>query len=726
MKKLLILLVLLLFLPLVASAEIHTVENDKLILAIDTETLDFTLTDKATGGVFSSHAETSTMPDRSSWKGFMSSTLSIDVAETSKTATKRYDMMTAETTLEVTTLPDGVDATVDFTAIGIRVGLEIRLEDDSISITMPGDSIYEYPASLGFKKNKNAKEGEPDKIEEFTDNGVTGVYLAPCFGATTLTEKAGYMFVPEAAGAIINLTDGRGIGQTPYSKKFYGTNVGVERTILAKLNKESEKVTMPIFGMAYTDEKLGFLAVVENGAESADILAYPGGVITDYNWITAHFLVRDQYVMQTSRTSGLNRREVKGYMRDMTIRYYILSGDQANYTGMAQRYRQLLEEEGKLVKRDTAYRPRIDFLGAEASRFLMWYTVVPMTSFDQALAILEECKEHGLTSPLVVYKGWQAGGMSLAYGTATTAIDGSVGNRGSLENLQTWVEENGGKFYLGQEGAMGNTTRTYDTREEVVRTVGQVEATVTTGMHLFPVMYYMTPYWSQNMINYHQDSYEDVGGLALFGMPNVLYSRYYNGETITRGDTMQAYYDVFKSLEDEDLALELPFVQYWDMTDVYLDLPMGTTSYSFLAAEVPFLPMVLSGYIPYYSTYNNSDANETRQMLKQVEYGAYPSYLITHEDVQALSNTNSSEYFSGTWNSIKENVYQRDAELRAYYAELEGAHMVAHEILKEKVVKTTWSNGTEVIVNYTEKPYTYEDTVVPAMDYTMLKGENTL
>ena len=82
--------------------------------------------------------------------------------------------------------------------------------------------------------------------------------------------------------------------------------------------------------MAYTDDQLGYLAVVEGGSEAAEIMAYPAGVITDYNWAAAHFTLREQYIAQTTRTLGLNSRESKPYMRDMTVRFYILSSEDAS------------------------------------------------------------------------------------------------------------------------------------------------------------------------------------------------------------------------------------------------------------------------------------------------------------------------------------------------------------------------------------------------------------
>ena len=110
------------------------------------------------------------------------------------------------------------------------------------------------------------------------------------------------------------------------------------------------------------------------------------------------------------------------------------------------------------------------------------------------------------------------------------------------------------------------------------------------------------------------------------------------------------------------LALENPLAGYYGEMDAYLDLPLDTTSYSFLSAEVPFLPMVLSGQKPYYSPWLNFESNTSRTLLKLVEYGAYPSWLVTGEDVQPLINTNSSDVFTAQWNVMLPTIQKTSAE----------------------------------------------------------------
>lgn len=714
MKCKLLILLIILMLPVLALADVHTVENDNLLLTIDDTTLYMTVTDKASGKSFASSIEPAS-GKLTGWKAFVASPLALDVVDGQSVITKQQALMGNQVAIDFTLLDNGADAVVDFTALGVKVKLQIRLEQDSIAITMPKDGLEEYPVSKGVDK----KTG----VETFTDTRVCGVYLLPCFGATKLDEKAGYMLVPEAAGALIEFSNGEGVGTTPFSKRIYGENIGVDKTVMTELNRPAEQITLPVYGMAYTDDQLGYLAVVEGGSEAAEIMAYPAGVITDYNWAAAHFTLREQYIAQTTRTLGLNSRESKPYMRDMTVRFYILSGEDASYTGMAQRYRKALQETGNLNTTDTAYRPRVDFLGAESVEFLLWNSVEPMTTVEQMDEIIAACDANGLSDPLVIYRGWQPGGLTWSLGSGSVRLEGKLGKESELIALAKKIREGGGKFMLEIDPVQANPDRMYNMRVDVVRTIGQTIAEHQTGKELYPNLYYLTPSRSAEIVKAMADKWgAHVDGLALVKLPNTLYSYYSRGGNYTRGETLAAYQDMLANT-DVSLALENSLSGYLGQTDVFLDLPLDTTSYSFLSAEVPFLPMVLSGNIPYYSTWMNFESNQQKALLKLVEYGAYPSWLLTGEDVQPLIHTNSSDVFSAKWDVLLPTMTEINAQMQSLHEAIGGSAMAKHELLDTDVAKVTYENGTVVYVNYRRADVSADGVTIPALGYLVKGGD---
>ena len=91
---LMLLLLLLLLLPLWAAAEQYTVENDQLILSVDTENLALTLTHKQSGQAFPGQVNTAGISSKE-WKGLLGNIFALDVSSGTSTSTKRVDFINA-------------------------------------------------------------------------------------------------------------------------------------------------------------------------------------------------------------------------------------------------------------------------------------------------------------------------------------------------------------------------------------------------------------------------------------------------------------------------------------------------------------------------------------------------------------------------------------------------------------------------------------------------------
>lgn len=699
-KLLLCVLALVLLVPLFACAETQTFENAALVLEVDTETTQLSLTAKQSGQTMYSYPDVTKSKMNAKWTGFLSSIVSIDVAKGTTASTERLDLQSAKVDIVPTVVENGVDFRVDFTEKGQRLTVELRLTEDGLTVTVPGDSI-----------------------EEYGETSLCGVLLLPAFGSTHQKEREGYMFIPEAAGAIIALTDGTGLGNSPYNKRLYGTNIGVERSVIKELNYPAQDATLPIYGMAYTDTDLGYLAIVTKGAESAEIMAYPGGVVTNYNWVGARFIVRESYILQTSRNSGLTNRETNGYYRDMQLQFCLLTGEEANYAGMAHRYRRYLSSHDMLPQADTTYHPRITFLGAESKKQLLWDALVVMTPFDAAREIVEQLSQRGLTAPMVIYSGWQAGGLSNQLGSGETAPEGQLGSKQALMQLSDYVRSLSGSFLLEQDPLLANPERMYNTRFDVVRALGRTVAQINTGKERYPFQYYLAPERSREILLDTYQAYQDsISGMAVASLPHVLFSCYLEGETKTRGWVMDSYADTLEQVSKMPLALDRPFPEYWKWMDAYLELPMDTTSYSYITAEVPFLPMLLSGAAPYYAPRANDEANAEKQLLKMLEYGAYPSWTLTANDVQELANTNNCDLFCARWDVLDDALLARDALAGQVYSRLGGARMMNHQVLSATQRLVTYDNGMQLAINYGDTACIIADTQVEAMSYALLDG----
>ena len=106
-----------------------------------------------------------------------------------------------------------------------------------------------------------------------------------------------------------------------------------------------------------------------------------------------------------------------------------------------------------------------------------------------------------------------------------------------------------------------------------------------------------------------------------------------------------------------------------------------------------------------------------------VEYGAYPSWLLTGEDVQPLIHTNSSDVFSAKWDVLLPAMTETNQKLQALHEEIGDSAMCKHEQLADNLVKVSYENGTTVYVNYNKADRTADGETIPAMGYLVKGGD---
>ena len=677
-------------------------ENEAFQLFADSKTLNIALKNKADGQILYGAQLMADEKANKSWNGMMQSGFAVEYFSDRSPMPVRVDAFNGTPEIEMSPKDAGFDAHINYADIGLAFDIQVRLTDEGITVFVPAASI---------------KEAESIRI--------CALFLYPFFASTRLGEKEGYMLVPEGSGALISLKDNAGKYRAPYSKRIYGDNLGtrMESTQLSGRTppREPLKVGAAYYGMVYEKEQIAFFATIEQGQFNAELLAYPNGVTTNYNWITTRFIYREQYNMPTTRTLGVLTSEKVPYLRDVQVNYHVLTGEDAGYVGMAKVYRDKLIQEGVITQKDTAFRTRLDFLGADAEPFLLGTAAVPMTTVNQMDAILKDLRENGLNEVLAIYRGWQKGGLTENYGSGNFALEKKLGNQNELNTLAKEVNEAGGVFLLQQDLLHANPNRLYDTSTDIAKGIGQ--AIMFTNTTTFPIqtLYYLTPERITDFARRFNTAFEEAPmGVSLSGITNTLFSYLRKGEVHSRGDSAEQFLSALDSLENAPVALEQPFDFLWGEMDYMLDIPLYTSNYNFFIAEIPFLPLVLNGMVPYFAEYVNFQPNNREFFLKMLEYGAYPSFIVMNENPVKLERTNSSLIYSGEYSVFKEQILSYSEQLGEVFTRLSTARMLSHAILAQDVVCVTYDSGAKLIVNTSKAPYDYKGTQIPAMDYLFI------
>ncbi|MBO5098131.1 MAG: hypothetical protein J6B96_07455 [Agathobacter sp.] len=668
--------------------------------------LSIILENKKTGELIESTVMDSKLSDKdnATWQGYMRSAFVIS-AIVGTNDTIQVDLFNSPHLLDVTYTDKGFSAKVYFTKYEFGLTLEVSLEGDQLVVNIPDESIVEYKA----------------------DNYIGTISVYPLMGYTYLGEEEGYMLIPDGNGALINLEDKEGRYTNGFSQMIYGEDAGFRNFITQSFLwgeydtvVDCNQIIAPVFGMAHTNDQMAYLAVVEGGEERTFIEVQPNGAKIDYNRCFARFVLRTVYVQPLNQSnSGTVKTVEKDRMHtDLTVRYLLLEGDDANYSGMAVAYREYLLDNNLISQKDTSYKTRVDFLGCDQEEFLMGTTAVVMTTTEQMKAMYAQLQQAGVKDVLTLYKGWQQGGI-YALPINKYQVDGTLGGNSALSNLIKESAEAGYDIYLYND-ALRINARTNLTTFDAMKMVNKRTFKEEVNKLVYKNFYYLMPEKTQERLNEFVNSYvkSGVSNLAISGISNGLFSYSSRGNYYDRTGTAQIYADTLAALDEKtNLILEQPFAYLWNNTESFLDMPLGSSEYMYIDAEVPFLSMVLKGILPMYSDYVNFEADKTEFFLKMVESGVYPSFYLTHESSSALIYTNSSNLYSTQFDIYKDTVIEYDKELREVASKVEGAHILKHEKVEEDVIRVTYDNGVVIYVNYSENTVVCDGVTIAALSY---------
>ena len=681
-------------------------ENDFYKLYLYAPRLSILLENKETGKIMESTLsdEKDDGNSNKTWNGYMKSGIVMQ-AIIGTTNTYQVDMVTCANTVDVTQTQNGFSARVTFPEYGFELTVDVSLDGNDLIVNIPDESI----------------------VEKKESTYISTISLFPLMGYSFLDDAEGYMLIPDGNGALINLDNKEGRYTTGFSQMIYGKDAGFTdsgvRTLLwdeIEMVRNANQVIAPIFGMAHTDEGTGYIAVVEEGEKRASIEAHPNGVMVNYNRCFTRFLLRDIYVqpLNNSNSGTTTNVEADRTHTDLKVRYMLLSGDDANYSAMAVRYRNYLLDNGLVTPKDASYSTRVDFLGTDREEFLMGTKAVTVTTTEDIEKIYDELQASGVDSVISVYKGWQKGGI-YNLPISKYKADSHIGGTSNLtdliqdsakENYQLYLYSDALRINPSTSAATFNTIKKVNKRTFVEDIWAQV----------YDTFYYLTPERSASTLDKFVKSYtkKDVNNLAIAGISYKIFSYSYRGDFYTRYDVAETYEDMAASVdEDINLLLEQPFAYLWNYTDAFLDMPLGSSDYMYVNEEIPFLSMVLKGIMPMYSDYVNFEANKTEFFLQMVESGVYPSFYITYENSSALIYTNSSDLYSTEYATYRDTIISYDAQLREVAAAVDGALIMKHDKLDNGVTVVTYDNGVAIYVNYSEQEQTVDGVTVDAMSF---------
>lgn len=598
---------------------------------------------------------------------------------------------------------EGEDSLLQF-----NVSVIYRLEGDSLSVEVPGDSLR-CPAEYQM----------------------TSLQVLPYFGAGT-TEDAGYLLIPDGGGAVIDFNDRKGTA-TSVSSKVYGWNTAKAKEQMIAENA----VSFPVYGIQKNNGYL--LAVAEGGAGELTIEANVSGNRNSYNTISPSFEVVHGDLVYVSSKSNVQVMvfEKERQYEDLCVRYF--TGDGDSYVSMAHTYREYLMEKYPALEmsEETGVPVAVELIGAldhvTQVAGIPMQTVLPATTYQEAMDIVQQLGEMQIDHLHLKYSGILNGGLKQT-SLQKVSLVSELGSKAQLKTLAQLVEDQGGLLYLGGYGSQVMDTGSFDgfsaakhairnTLSDIVEAAGY---NLVTYAQTSDIYYILNAEACQAAMENLAAAAEDYGfgGVALEDVGSKVSSDF-NKESPTTRDSMAALHSSLLnqiSSSGQGVMINggndyaLPYADY------ILNMDLSGSNYDLVSRQVPFYQIALHGLVNYAGEAVNMAENYEQNILKSIETGAGLYFLFAEIPASDLQMTDYSVYSSAQFAVWKDTVAELYQQVNEKLAHTYNQMIVDHQYLSDLVTVTVYEDGTHVYVNYGQEAFETEDGPVAGRNYLVTGG----
>jgi len=608
-----------------------------------------------------------------------------------------------------------------------RMALEYTLDEKGLSVRLPSNGIRFNETLYRLKS----------------------VDILPYMGAAA-NPGEGYSFFPDGSGTLFDFEKIQQSGATTtVTSKVYGQDFAYH-TITGKhqedirypvygmvdtydvLKETGAEYIAKDYENAKPDErpetaerKRGFVAIIEEGDAMMEITTYHETKSHKYNAVKVSVYPRpqDTYNVADAISVGTNSEwtvvSSRKYTGSYRIRYIMLTPEEVqdkaeknvydcSYVGMAVAYRNYLIEKGILnkltaddVKKDIPLY--IETFGAipttEKILSIPVTVMTPLTSFEDIETMYGDFANKGVTNINFILTGYNDGGM---YSGVDYSVDfeKNVGGNKGFEQLVKNAKEKGFGVYPDFDFAYHSNDALFDgvtLKKHLVKTIdnryaNKREYSATKQMYLSFFELIISPAYFNHFYEHLTDDYVELDpiGISVSTLGNSLNSDFDEKEPYNREDAKKFTVEAFKYLDEKyDSVITSEGNSFtWKYVDHITDIALDSSRYSQAGAAVPFLGIVLHGYIQTAGTPINMEGNIDYALLKAIENGASLKFILSYRNTAALKNSGSakdqkdlSTYYSIRYDIWFDDVVSIYSELNSLLAGVQTSSITEHRFV---------------------------------------------
>ncbi len=436
---------------------------------------------------------------------------------------------------------------------------------------------------------------------------------------------------------------------------------------------------------------------------------------------------------------------------DILIDYVRLDGDDANYSGMAKAYRQYKLDKGdvKTIREKIKYRPALEYcLTAPEIRIRQGWKPAPpkvlhqnldneppmkvVVTFDRVGDIVRELKKQGVDKAELCLVGWNIRGHDGRY-PQMFPVEPALGGESKLRQLIKNTLADGFQITCHT-----NSTDAYEiadvwSEEFIIKNPDgslQKNQTPWSGGQMFNVC------WKRAYEKFGANDLRKVADLGFKGMHYIdvvscVAAPFCSDPRHAVNPDESAFYmnKIFEYCNETfgGSMSEGGYDHCFKYVDsvLYVSFLLGQENRPMIDRQVPIWPLVYHGIILYnpgpYTI--NHPIKDAKAQLKFVEFGGRPSFYFHSKFRDSKNWMGEDDITCETDEKLAEGVskireaYDQYRELS--YLQLE--FMEFHDEIAPNVFLTRYSDGSEIVSNYSDKPFAYKNSSVKPLGYRLFK-----
>jgi hypothetical protein len=380
---------------------------------------------------------------------------------------------------------------------------------------------------------------------------------------------------------------------------------------------------------------------------------------------------------------------------------------------MAKAYRDSLSSELSGNRYDFEDIPlKLDTIGIERKDGLLFPQTIVMTTFNQFNDIVLDLHDKDIHHIIGNYQGFTRQGVTWS-APIYDKTSSRLGNMNDLESLSKSLTE---LYFVTEYMKASSRSSGYNQYFDLAKKINdQLYQYISSTDRKYLLQYDKLE--SLLFESYMELKEYPIDGLAIQSMGNLLY------DDFSKQKYLPELIEMLKSsLDSLDAKIALYDVnQYlWGNISSFYEFPMYSSQYITFDDTVPFLSIVLSGSVHLYGPYANFYPYARDELLRLIDFGVYPSFIVTHESSIKLQETGLEYIYSSRYQDIQHSISAYYHFVNNALKHVIGAKITHREILENGIVAITYDNDIQIIVNYRSINYNYADQMVAAKSYLIV------